>query len=301
MTGNTGDLVRVEFEVVDPTMGSLVGDRYLRRLWTGARWAEGPAYFPAARYLVFSDIPNDRVLRFDELTGTTTEFLSPAGFANGHTVDRCGRLLSAEHGTRRVTRLEHDGSFTVLADEYGGHRLNSPNDLVEAADGAIWFTDPAYGIDSDYEGHAAVPEQDGCHVYRVVPGEQPSLVADDFDRPNGLAFSLDGTTLYVSDSARRHLRRFAVDGAGLSGGEVIAECPEGTFDGLRLDSAGRIWISSGRGVEVLSGDGHPLAVLRVPEVVSNLTFGGPRGHDLYLTATTSLYVVRLKVTGPPLR
>lgn len=296
---DAADLVEVDFESFHPGLGPVVGDRYLRRLWTGARWAEGPAYFPASRYLVFSDIPNDRVLRHDELTGTTTEFLSPAGFHNGHSVDRTGRLLSAEHGARRVTRTEHDGSVTVLADRHDGRRLNSPNDLVEGPDGAIWFTDPSYGIDSDYEGHAATPEQDGCFVYRVVPGEAPSVVADDFDRPNGLAFSLDGHSLYVGDSARRHLRRFTVSDGRLAGGEVIAECPRGTFDGLRLDAAGRIWISSGRGVEILDGDGTPLAVLRVPEVVSNLAFGGPRRHDLYLTATTSLYVIRLRVSGAP--
>jgi len=293
--------MEVRYEIFHPDGAGLVGDRHLRKVWTGARWAEGPAYFPAARHLLFSDIPNDRVLRHDELTGTTTDFLSPAGYHNGHSVDRCGRLLSAEHGARRVTRLEHDGSLTVLADQYDGRRLNSPNDLVEGPDGAVWFTDPSYGIDSEYEGHAAPREQDGCHLYRVVPGNSPERVADDFDRPNGLAFSPTGTTLYVGDSARRHLRSFSVLADGtLSGGEVIADCPEGTFDGLRVDHAGRLWVSSGRGVEVLAADGTPLALLRVPEVVANLTFGGPRGHDLYLTATTSLYAIRLKVTGSAL-
>ncbi len=291
--------IPARFESFDDRFTTVSGDPYLVRLFTGARWAEGPVYFPASRALMFSDVPNDRVLRYDEITQTTSVFLRPAGYHNGHTVDRHGRLLSCEHGPRRVTRTEHDGSVTVIADSYQGKRLNSPNDIVEHSDGSIWFTDPAYGIDTDYEGFAAEPEQDGCYVFRVVPGEQPTVVADDFDRPNGLAFSLDQSQLYVCDSALGHLRVFDVTGDTLTGGAVIASCTAGVFDGFRLDATGRIWASSAEGVHVLDPDGTLLGKLHVPEKVANLTFGGPRRNDLYITGTTSLYTIRLRVTGAP--
>lgn len=293
------DTVPARFESYDARLRSGIGDRHLVRLFTGCRWTEGPAYLPASRALIFSDIPNDRILRYDELTGHTTVFQSPVGFHNGHFVDRQGRLLSCEHGNRRVTRFEPDGSTTVLADSYQGHRLNSPNDLVEHTDGSIWFTDPAYGIDTVYEGHAAESEIGACHVFRVVEGAAPVVVSDDFDRPNGIAFSLDQTRLYVSDSGRGHLRVFDVDGDTLSGGRVLAECTAGVFDGLRLDAEGRIWVSTAEGVHVYHEDGTLLGKLFVPETVSNLTFGGPRRNDLYLTATTSLYTLRTNVTGAP--
>ena len=205
------DPIRAEFEVLDERFRFFGGDHVLERLHTGCRWTEGPAYFPAGRYLVFSDIPNDRLLRWDETTGVVGVFLQPAGYANGHSVDRRGRLLSCEHGNRRVTRTEADGSVTVLADAYDGKRLNSPNDVVERADGSVWFTDPAYGIDSDYEGHRAESEIGGCHVYRIDPVTgQVAIVADDFDRPNGLAFSADERQLYITDSERDHIRLFSV-------------------------------------------------------------------------------------------
>ena len=161
--------VKVRFEALDERFGGTDGDEWMERLFADGRWTEGPAYFPAGRYLVFSDIPNDRILRWDETTGAVGVFAQPAGYANGHTVDRQGRLVSCEHGNRRVTRVEHDGTTTVLADRVDGKRLNSPNDVVERADGSVWFTDPSYGIDSDYEGHRSPSEVDGCHVYRVDP------------------------------------------------------------------------------------------------------------------------------------
>ncbi len=238
------DPIRAEFEVLDERFRFFGGDHVLERLHTGCRWTEGPAYFPAGRYLVFSDIPNDRLLRWDETTGVVGEFLRPAGYANGHSVDRRGRLLSCEHGNRRVTRTEADGSVTVLADAYDGKRLNSPNDVVERADGSVWFTDPAYGIDSDYEGHRAESEIGGCHVYRIDPVTgRVAIVADDFDRPNGLAFSADERQLYITDSERDHIRLFSVTedsvtedsvtedsvtaGARLDGGAVFATCDAG--------------------------------------------------------------------------
>ncbi len=294
------ETVPVEFESFDPRLGSRIGDRHLVRVASGCRWTEGPVYFPAARHVLFSDIPADRVMRYDELTGRTDVWATGVGFHNGHSADRQGRLLSCEHGHRRVTRTEPDGSVTVIADAYEGRRLNSPNDLVEHSDGAIWFTDPAYGIDSDYEGHAAESEIGACHVYRVVPGEQPVAVTDDLARPNGLAFSPDERRLYVSDSERNHLRAFDVtDGRTLTGGEVISDCAAGTYDGFRVDPQGRIWASTHEGIHILHPDGTLLGRLLVPEVVSNLTFGGPRRNDLYITATTSLYTLRVNVTGQP--
>lgn len=293
------ELIQTALEVLDERFRAVKGDHWMQRLYTGCRWTEGPAYFPAGRYLVFSDIPNDRVLRYDETTGAVGVFRAPAGYTNGHTVDRQGRLISCEHGNRRVTRTEPDGSITVLADRYRGKRFNSPNDVVERSDGTIWFTDPSYGIDSDYEGHQAPSEIGGCHVYRVTPGTgEVQLVADDFDRPNGLAFSLDERRLYISDSRRGHLRVFDVAEDGtLSGGEVFATCDAGTFDGIRLDHAGRIWVAAHDGVHCFDPDGTLIGKLRLPEIAANLTFGGPKRNDMYITATSSLYAVRLTVTG----
>ena len=304
-----GDPIRAEFEVLDERFRFFGGDHVLEQLHTGCRWTEGPAYFPAGRYLVFSDIPNDRLLRWDETTGVVGVFLQPAGYANGHSVDRRGRLLSCEHGHRRVTRTEPGGSVTVLADAYDGKRLNSPNDLVERADGSVWFTDPAYGIDSDYEGHRAESEIGACHVYRIDPVTgQVAIVADDFDRPNGLAFSADERQLYITDSERRHIRLFSVTkgdvttddvivGDRLEGGAVFATCDAGTFDGIRLDSAGRIWAAAGDGLHCFDPDGTLIGKLRVPETVANLEFGGPQRNQLFICATTSLYSIRVNVTG----
>jgi gluconolactonase len=271
------------------------------RHFDGCRWAEGPAWFAAGRYLVWSDIPNDRMLRLDEPTGNVGVFRSPANYTNGHTVDPQGRLVSCEHGGRRVTRTEHDGSITVIADSFEGKRLNSPNDVVVRSDGSIWFTDPSYGIESDYEGHKAEPELDRCYVFRVDPSGAIRIVADDFDHPNGLAFSLDERRLYVSDTGVEpsHMRVFDVDDDDtLSGGDVFATSTAGGFDGFRFDSEGRIWTSAGDGVHCLDTEGTLLGKVLVPEIVANVEFGGPRRHRLFICATTSLYSVQLKVTGP---
>lgn len=293
------DPIRSRFEVLDERFAFFHGDAWLERLHTGCRWTEGPAWFPAGRYLVFSDIPNDRILRWDETTGAVGVFRQPSMYANGHTVDRRGRLVSCEHGRRAVTRTEPDGSVTVLADAYQGKRLNSPNDVVEHSDGSLWFTDPAYGIDSDYEGYRADSEIGGCHVYRIDPaGGQLTRVAADFDRPNGLAFSADEQRLYITDSARRELRVFTVNGdRTLSGGEVLATCTAGTFDGVRLDHGGRIWAAAGDGLHCFDPDGTLIGKLLVPETVANLAFGGPRRNRLFICATSSLYSVMVNVTG----
>jgi len=293
------DAVRTRFEVLDDRFRRVRGDHWIRRLHTGCRWTEGPAYFPAGRYLIFSDIPNDRVLRYDEVTGSVGVFRAPSGYANGHTVDRRGRLVSCEHGNRRVTRTEPDGSVCVLADSYDGRRFNSPNDVVERADGSIWFTDPAYGIDSDYEGHRAPSEIGACHVYRIGPdGRDVRVVADDFNRPNGLAFSLDEQQLYIVDTPEKHIRRFDVTHDGtLREGEVFATCDAGVFDGIRLDDAGRVWAAAHDGLHCFDPDGTLIGKLHLPEIVSNLTFGGPDRNELFITATSSLYSIRVSVTG----
>lgn len=302
----TADTIPTELEVFDERFAQVGGDGRVERLFTGCRWAEGPAYFPAGRYLVWDDIPNDRMLRWDEDTGTVGVFRAPAGYANGNTVDREGRLVTCEQGPRRVTRTEHDGSVTVLADRYRGARLNSPNDVVVTSDGSVWFTDPAYGIDSDYEGHRADPELDGCHVYRVDPvtGEV-AKVADDFERPNGLAFSPDESRLYIADTRRNHIRGFTLtQQGGLGDGAVVATCSAGVFDGIRLDSHGRLWAAAGDGLHCFDPDGTLIGKLRLPEVCSNLTFAGAKRNWLFVTASTSLYAVRLNINGatrPPAR
>ena len=301
-------MAEADFVIVDPAFRRLVKtSARVERLWSGARWSEGPAWFEALRSLVFSDIPNDRLLRFDATTGAVGVLRAGQGrFANGNTVDREGRLVSCEHGTRQVTRTEPDGTITVLADRFEAKRFNSPNDVVVKADGTIWFTDPSYGIDSDYEGFKGESEIGGDHVYRLDPRDgRLTIVADDFVRPNGLAFSPDERRLYIADSGGsyyddgpRHLRAFDVaDDGRLGGGAVIATCDVGVYDGFRVDSEGRIWTSAGDGVHALAPDGTLLGKIRVPERVANLCFAGPRLNVMLITATTSLYEVRLPVNG----
>jgi gluconolactonase len=293
-------LVETERVTFDDRFRSCRTDPHLERLFRGCRWAEGPAWFAAGRHLVWSDIPNNRMLRWDEITGTVGVFRQPSGHSNGNTVDAQGRLISCEHGNRRVTRTEHDGSITVLADRYQGHRLNSPNDVVVRSDGSVWFTDPLYGISSYYEGDKAESEVGANHVYRIDPATGDCrAVTDDFEGPNGLAFSPDEQTLYICDSSRRHLRSFALlEDGSLLGGEVLATCTEGTFDGFRLDDEGRIWTSAGDGVHCYHPDGTLLGKILVPETVSNVAFGGSRRNQLFITATTSLYTIHTGVRAP---
>jgi gluconolactonase len=274
----------------------------LDTLYDGCRWAEGPAYFPAHRSLVWSDIPNNRMLRYDEPTGHVGEFRSPSNNANGHTVDPQGRLVSCEHGTRRVTRTEHDGTITVLADSYEGKRLNSPNDVVVRSDGAVYFTDPSYGIESDYEGNKGEPEFENgaCYVFRIDPiTGMLSIASDEFDRPNGLAFSTDERALYVADSGAPHdmsVLDVADDGT-LTNKRHFATCTDGVFDGFRLDDHGRIWTSAADGVHCYDPDGTLLGKIKVPEVVANVTWGWPKRNRLYMCATTSVYAILLTVNG----
>ncbi len=293
------------FVHLDPRFAEcVVGSVHVERIATGCRWVEGPAWFPAGRYLLWSDIPNDRIMKWDETTDAVSVFRHPAGFSNGNTVDRQGRLVTAHHGLRAVTRTEVDGSVTVLADHWDGRRFNSPNDVVVSSDGAVWFTDPPYGIDSDYEGHKADPEQAGNHVYRIDPGDRSvTRVADDFDRPNGLAFTPDESRLLVTDTGAppRVCRVFDVDlpAGTLSGGEVWATETLGGFDGFRLDVLGRCWMSAADGVHCLSPDGELLGKVLVPEPVANVVFGGPKRNRLFICATTSIYSVFLATNGAP--
>lgn len=290
--------------VHDPRFKALIiGHAKLEHLWTGCRWAEGPAYFPAGRYLVWSDIPNDRMMRFDETDGSVSVFRQPSNNANGHTVDRQGRLVSCEHLTRRVTRTEHDGSITVLADRFEGKRLNSPNDIVVKSDGSIWFTDPAYGIDSDYEGVRAEQEQAACYLFRLDPdtGALTRMLADR-NRPNGLAFSPDERLLYVADTGSDvpptiHAYPVLDGSTRLGEPSLFATCPAGKFDGFRVDIDGNIWTSGGTAVLCYAPDGAHLGTIPVGEIVANVCFGGPRRNRLYICGQTSLYSIFLKTNG----
>ncbi len=303
-----GEIEGTGFKVLEPEFSEcFVGHARVERLWTGARWSEGPAWFAAGRYLVWSDIPNDRMLRWDETDGSVSVFRQPANNSNGNTVDFEGRLISCEHLSRRVTRTEHDGSIRVISDSWQGKRLNSPNDVVVKSDGSIWFTDPTYGILSAYEGEKAEPEIGACNVYRVDPSDGiTTAVATDFFKPNGLAFSPDEKVLYISDTGvthdpdgPAHIRKFTVneDGKSLGGGEVFASCSAGLFDGFRLDSEGRVWSSSAEGVHCLDQYGNLIGKILIPEMVGNLCFGGPKNNRLLIAGTTSLYSVFLTVKG----
>lgn len=288
------------FEVIDPRFEALIlPNVHVDLLFDGGRWLEGPVYVPAARHLLFSDIPNNRVLRFNECDGNVSVFEAPSNFANGHTLDRQGRVISCEHLTRRVTRREHDGRLTVLADSHDGKRLNSPNDVVEASDGSVWFTDPTYGISTEYEGARFDSEIGSRNVYRIDPSGAVSVVLSDLVQPNGLAFSRDKKILYVADSGSKpsRLLAYTVCDGKLSGGRLIAEVSRGIFDGFRVDRHSHIWTSAADGVHCLTADGELLGKIRIPAAVANVTFGGPARNRLYICATRSLYAVYLNVTG----
>lgn len=285
----------------------IVGSSRLDTLYTGCRWAEGPVWFNDLGCLLWSDIPNQRILRWspNALDGQgVSVFRSPSNFANGHTRDASGRLVSCEHGTRRVTRTEANGAITVLADRFQGKRLNSPNDVVVHSDGSIWFTDPTYGILSDYEGYRAAPEQGTHGVYRIDPSGEIVLVADDFGQPNGLVFSPDESKLYVADSAfshdptaPRHIKVFDVAGERLRAGRAFAHIDAGLPDGIRVDAEGNIWSSAADGVHCFAPNGSRLGKIFVPEAVANLTFGGPKRNRLFIAATSSLYAIYVAATG----
>lgn len=294
------------YEIHDPRFRHLiVTSAGLDELYSGCRWAEGPVWFNDANQLLWSDIPNQRMLRWTP-DGGVSVYREPSNFANGHTRDKQGRLVSCEHGTRRVTRTEIDGSITVLADSFEGARFNSPNDVVVKSDGTVWFTDPTYGILSDYEGYRADPEQPTRNVYCLDPatGELTTVVTD-FVQPNGLVFSHDETVLYVADSAAshdeslpRHIRAFDVkDGKRLANGRVFCVIDKGIPDGIRADMNGNLWSSAADGIHCFDSSGKLLGKILVPQTVANLTFGGPKRNRLFITATRSLYSIYVTATG----
>lgn len=296
-------------EVLDKRFYKLVlHNAHIDHLWTGGRWTEGPVYVPAGRYVLFSDIPNDRVLRFDERSGETTTFEQPALNANGHCLDLEGRVVACEHRGRAVSRIGHNGRREVLADSFDGKRLNSPNDAVAKSDHSIWFTDPTYGIDSEYEGDAAEAELDSSDVYRIDADGSITAVITDMVRPNGLAFSADESVLYVADTGVSHLGRacppdiraypMADDGQNVTGEHTtFATCTEGVFDGFRVDRNGNLWCSAGDGVHCYDPDGTLIGKIHIPEVVANVEFGGLKRNRLYICGTTSLYAMFVNAQG----
>ena len=292
------------FEVHDPVFASFVmGNAPVKQLATGFDWVEGPVWFGDANCLLFSDIPNNRIMRWTPAAGISV-YREPSNYSNGHTRDLQGRLISCEHGMRRVVRTEYDGSISVVAETFNGKRFNSPNDVVVKSDGSIWFSDPHYGIMTNYEGFKAEQELP-CNVYRVDPESLVvSSVITDMACPNGLAFSPDEASIYVADTGRmfdenaqRHIRRYELDRNEVKNGEHFYTIVPGASDGFRLDSDGNIWSSAADGVHCISPEGKLLGKILVPELVSNVCFGGRAKHQLFITATTSIYSVALNRQG----
>lgn len=293
-----GDRLPAVYEALDERFADVAGDHYVECAFDGGRWLEGPAYHPAHRFLLFSDIPNERVLRYDERTRRVDVFDDASGYANGRTVDAHGRFVWCEHGGRRVARLEHDGTTRVVADAFDGRRLNSPNDVAVHPDGAVWFTDPTYGIVSDYEGDEAEPEQPVRGVYRVAgEGGGISLEFDELDQPNGIAFGDGGRAVYITDSGTPAIWRAAVGEEGVADQPVKIAEADVVYDGIRIDTQGRLWVAAADGVRCHAPDGTLIGRIPLPEKVANLEFGGAKRNVMYITATTSLYVLRTTVRG----
>jgi len=286
-------------------------DRYrlplakVERIATGCRWAEGPVWLGDTRSLVWSDIPNNRMLRWDEETGRTSVFRKPSNYANGHTRDRQGRVVSCEHGGRRISRTEHDGTVTTVADSFQGKRLNSPNDLVVKSDGSIWFTDPTFGILGWYEGAKATPESP-MNVYRVDASGAIELAIEGINQPNGLAFSPDEKILYVVESRsdpRKILAYDIVDGRKAVNGRVFIDAGPGTPDGFRVDVDGNLWCGWGMGeagldgVHIFNPDGKRIGRIDLPERCANLCFGGVHRNRLFMAASTSVYSLYVNTQG----
>ncbi|MDR3539324.1 MAG: SMP-30/gluconolactonase/LRE family protein [Acetobacteraceae bacterium] len=281
----------------------------VERLATGCRWSEGPVYFGGGRFLLWSDLPNDRILRWDEETGTVSTFRKPSGYGNGNTRDRQGRLVTCEHLNRRVTRTEHDGAITVLMDQFEGRRLNSPNDIVVKSDGSIWFTDPPFGLQSYYEGERAQPELP-ANVYRIDGNTgEATVVAADVEGPNGLAFSPDESKLYIVAARAQPTRKIVVydvvGGQRLTEGRVLLDAGPGTPDGFRVDVDGNLWCGWGMGdpaldgVRVFNPAGVPIGHIALPERCANVCFGGRWRNRLFMAASHGLYALYVNTQGTP--
>jgi gluconolactonase len=299
-------------EIVDPRFEKYrVGNAALERLYTGARWSEGPVWFGDGRYLVWSDIPNNRMLRWLEQTGEVSVFRYPSNYTNGNTRDKQGRLISCEHDARRVTRTELDGTITVLIDHYQSKPFNAPNDVVVHSNGSIWFTDPGYGIMGNYEGHKAAFELP-ANVYRIDPKSgEVAVVVGDMRRPNGLCFSPDETKLYIVDTGMtdgpqypHNIRVYdVVEGARLANGRVFVEMGAGLADGIRCDVDGNVWAGTGwagedfNGVQVVAPEGKLIGKIHLPEICANICFGGAKRNRLFMAASTSLYSVYVGTQG----
>jgi gluconolactonase len=294
-------------EILDPRFERYrVKSAAIERLATGCRWAEGPVWLGDARCLLWSDIPNERMLRWDEETGAVSVFRKPSGYANGNTRDRQGRLVTCEHGARRVTRTEYDGSITVIADGFRGKRLNSPNDVVVKSDDSIWFTDPTFGILGNYEGYTAAPELP-TNVYRVDAATREITAAvEGIRNPNGLAFSPGERLLYVVEcDTPRSIRAFAVsaDGRSVAASRVVIDAGAGTPDGLRCDVDGNLWCGWGMGSDALDGvrifapDGVAIGHIHLPERCANVCFGGARRNRLFMAASQGLYALYVNTQG----
>jgi gluconolactonase len=285
-------------ELVDP--GAVI-----ERLGGDCVWAEGPAWLPRRQAVVWSDVRRNRVMRWTESDGIEVD-RTDVEFTNGRTLDLEGREVVCSQGHRRIERVEHDGTITPLVSTYQGSRLNSPNDVVVKSDGTIWFSDPPYGIINDEEGHAADPELAGCYVFRFDPASgSTTIVTDVMGHPNGLAFSVDESVLYISDTiggtypdGDHHIMAFDVEnGSELHNPRVFAEITPGVPDGFRVDRTNHVFTSAGDGIHVLTPEGRRIGKIPIPEVTSNCVFGGPDGTDLFMTATTSLYRIRTRTTG----
>lgn len=299
-------------EVVDPRFAKYkVINAAVERLYTGTRWAEGPVWFGDGRYLLFSDIPNNRMLRWLEDTGEVSTFRAPSNYSNGNCRDRQGRLLTCEHDTRRLTRTEYDGTVTVLMDRFQGKMLNAPNDLAVHSDGAIWFTDPGYGIMTNYEGHKASFELP-TNVYRLDPKtREATVVVNDLDKPNGICFAPDEKRLYLVDTGlpkrpgdpRPIYVYEVVDGIRLANKRLFVNMAPGSSDGIRCDVDGNVWSAAGwgpedyNGVHVFAPDGTLIGKIHLPEACANLCFGGTKKNRLFMAASQSLYAVYVDTQG----